>query len=75
MYNFIFYCILLLSFKRNIKSLDRKYNGSDSIIINDYFILINGTKEKIKLQRERFLKRILRGIFCFRNTFLLSAGG
>lgn len=73
MYNFIFYCILLLSFKRNIKSLDRKYNGSDSIIINDYFILINGTKEKIK--RERFLKRILRGIFCFRNTFLLSAGG
>lgn len=72
MYNFIFYCILLLSFKRNIKSLDRKYNGSDSIIINDYFILINGTKEKIK--RERFLKRILRGIFCFRNTFLLSAG-
>lgn len=72
MYNFIFYCILLLSFKRNIKSLDRKYNGADSIIINDYFILINGTKEKIK--RERFLKRILRGIFCFRNTFLLSAG-
>lgn len=48
MYNFIFYCILLLSFKRNIKSLDRKYNGSDSIIINDYFILINGRKEKIK---------------------------